>query len=145
MEMYVRSRQYVEFAGTNVDKPHVLISFRSPESRMAEIKPNEQMLDVLFMEFHDTDRDHSVDAFDIKLIAITREQGQEIKDFVEAWKGKVEAIVCQCEAGISRSSGAAAAIAVCLDGSGADQEIFDNPEYQPNMKVYRTVMNAFDQ
>lgn len=143
MEMYIRSRQYVEFAGTGVKKPHVLISFSSPGTRAAEPKPNEEMLDVLFMEFHDTDKDHSVDAFDIKLVAITREQGREIKEFVETWKDKVEAIVCQCEAGIARSSGAAAAIAVCLDGTGADNDIFRNPKYHPNMKVYRTIMNAF--
>lgn len=48
-------------------------------------------------------------------------------------------IIVHCDAGISRSSGIAAAILKAYTGD--DSQIFNNPRYSPNMRCYRSVYN----
>lgn len=48
-------------------------------------------------------------------------------------------VIVHCDAGISRSSGVAAAILKVYTGD--DSQIFDNPRYRPNMRCYRMVLN----
>ena len=51
-------------------------------------------------------------------------------------------IVCQCDFGMSRSPGCAAAILEHFEGRG--KEIFENDEYWPNLFVYEKVLNALE-
>lgn len=48
-------------------------------------------------------------------------------------------VIVHCDAGISRSSGIAAAILKAYTND--DIIIFDNPKYRPNMLCYRTTLN----
>lgn len=48
-------------------------------------------------------------------------------------------VIVHCDAGISRSSGIAAAILKAKTGD--DSQIFNSPKYRPNMRCYRTVLN----
>ena len=48
-------------------------------------------------------------------------------------------VIVHCDAGISRSSGIAAAILKAYTGD--DSQIFNNPRYSPNMRCYRLVYN----
>lgn len=66
------------------------------------------------------------------------EDGAEIKEFVEQYRD-IDIIV-HCDAGISRSSGVAAAILKYLTGD--DSAIFDDPRYSPNMLCYRKTLSA---
>lgn len=66
------------------------------------------------------------------------EDGAKIKEFVE--RHKDVDIIVHCDAGISRSSGIAAAILKYLTGD--DSAIFDDPKYYPNMLCYRKTLNA---
>jgi len=54
----------------------------------------------------------------------------------------VTIMVVHCAAGISRSAGMAAAFAIMLGQS--DEQFFELP-YCPNMKVYRSLLNAWIQ
>lgn len=74
---------------------------------------------------------------------ITQAQANKIAEAVEMVKDKVERIIVHCEAGISRSSGVAAAIMKYLNGD--DMPIFGNGEYTPNMTCYRMVLNALNE
>lgn len=47
-------------------------------------------------------------------------------------------VIVHCDAGISRSSGIAAAILKAKTGD--DSQIFNSPKYRPNMRCYRTVL-----
>ena len=49
-------------------------------------------------------------------------------------------VIVHCDAGISRSSGVAAAILKYLTGD--DSSIFDNARLHPNMWCYRKTLNA---
>lgn len=48
-------------------------------------------------------------------------------------------IIVHCDAGVSRSSGIAAAILKAYTGD--DSRIFNNPRYRPNMRCYRFVLD----
>lgn len=50
-------------------------------------------------------------------------------------------LICQCEAGISRSAAVAAAISLIYNGT--DAWVFQDPKYCPNMHVYRTILNVY--
>lgn len=57
-------------------------------------------------------------------------------EIVNRYKDKINLIICQCEAGISRSAGVAGALSKVLNKD--DSKIFE--DYCPNMLVYRTVL-----
>lgn len=52
-------------------------------------------------------------------------------------------VIVHCDAGISRSSGVAAAILKAKTGD--DSQIFNSPKYRPNMRCYRIVLNELMQ
>ena len=49
-------------------------------------------------------------------------------------------ILCQCEAGVSRSAGCAAAIIKWLEGE--DEAVFASDLYSPNRHVYRLMLRV---
>ena len=71
---------------------------------------------------------------------ITEKDAMKIADFANQWFNKVDTIIVHCEAGISRSSGVAAAIMKYFCGD--DMLIFNNRRYCPNRTCYRMVLNA---
>ena len=64
---------------------------------------------------------------------------KEIVDFVEEYRYVVGTIIRQCEAGISRSAGIAAALSKCING---DDKYFFN-RYLPNSLVYSKIIKAW--
>lgn len=70
---------------------------------------------------------------------ISIEQAKQIADFVKRHKD-IHTMVVHCDAGISRSAGIAAAIAAWAFGN--DSQIFDDPQYIPNMRCYRFMVRA---
>jgi len=73
---------------------------------------------------------------------MTEEQADAICAFVLRYGREIDWLVIHCSAGVSRSPAVAAGI---LGGLRQDEsEIWDNPDYRPNMFVYRLVREAFD-
>ena len=72
---------------------------------------------------------------------ITDKDAERIVSFVNRNKDKTDFLIVHCEAGVSRSSGVAAAIMKFLYYD--DMPIFNNPLFCPNMTCYRKVLNAF--
>ena len=87
--------KYIHISITDLDAPEVSL----PE--------NPNRLAVLRLSFHDTETTS---------IGITEAQAEEIVAFVNAYHQEVIRIVCNCEAGLSRSAGVAAALAKWLTG-----------------------------
>jgi predicted protein tyrosine phosphatase len=71
---------------------------------------------------------------------IDYDSAHDIAVFIDKNKSRLDTLIVQCEAGVSRSAGVAAAILKALTGD--DMQIFGNPKYSPNMKCYRMVLNA---
>ena len=110
-----------------------------------EIKPRIiDARDVLFLKFDDIDvgyaKKFGLEEDDLlrKFNLFSKEQAQQILDFVE--KHRDCQIVCQCEAGISRSAGVAAALSIIYNNDKA-KWVFENRRYFPNMYVFKTILN----
>jgi predicted protein tyrosine phosphatase len=88
--------------------------------------------EVLRLKFDDTDINESG--------AYSREQAEQVRDFVEFHRGiGTQLLVFQCLAGISRSAGMAGAISAVYNQ--CDRAVFMN--YDPNSRVYRLTLEAF--
>lgn len=131
-----------------ITEPHVNISIHMPGMPHAELSALATGRQAaLFIAFHDLDKTslngQPFNSFDnsesaLKLQCITPEQARQIVDFFRAWQAKVNLVVVNCAAGISRSSATAAALAVVAFQE--DDFIFCNKKYHPNMLVYRMIL-----
>jgi len=146
MRIIVQSRDMIR--ELKVDEPYIVISIYEPDDPEgpAKLKESKHLLDVLRLTFHDIDDAGTYrtlypnSAKAKKLVSISDAQAKEIVEFVTKHICDVEVIVCQCDAGISRSSAVAAALSKCIHG--VDDFYFEN--YLPNMLVYRKVMAAWN-
>lgn len=156
MKVTAVSRSTIEKIAGTIDVPHAIISIGEPPLKdefgggeKANLTYDNPLLNgILWIQFYDLD----ISSFEMPAEALmmqekyghglfTEKDAKDILDFLDVVKDKVDIIICNCKAGISRSSAVAAAILKILTGS--DKEIFDNPRYVPNMFVYRTILNAW--
>jgi predicted protein tyrosine phosphatase len=95
---------------------------------------------ILRLQFHDVDKE-LFDADDKLLYwPISEYQANKVAQFVNMFVDSCNLLIVQCEAGISRSSGVAAAISKFYLGS--DDEYFNALRYQPNRKCFHLVLQA---
>ena len=109
----------------------VIISIADVDQEPVRFAKNPHILAICRVHFDDVDRGQPN--------CITREDAIQIRDFMRAHP-KAEHVLVHCEAGVSRSAGAAAALMKYY--TGCDAAIFDHPRFRPNMSVYRMVLNA---
>lgn len=121
---------------------HIVISIRSPFAAATFLPVNPNRVAEKFMSFHDLD--HMPDADKICLgvskpyLLFTEEQARDVWEFIDRYINDIEMIICNCEAGISRSAGLIAGIKA---GMGLDEsDIFQ--KYLPNSLVYRKMFEA---
>ena len=125
------------------DEPHIIISVRSPSTKKIELLTNPTRRATLFLTFHDIE-DGLVSnmqewAKERQLTTFSNIHARLILSFIKTWKGKINLICINCEAGISRSAGIAGALSYILNAD--DTYYFKN--YLPNRLVYRTILNEY--
>ena len=138
MQFEVLSRHNAERM-TPPEMPHIIISITDCGSEPANIPVGKHCLGIHRVQFHDAD--HQGEKFLGRLlIAIEPDQAEAIWNFFVQHRDKAELTIVHCEAGISRSAGTAAALAV---GNGqSDAFIFNKPYFNPNRRVFRMILNA---
>jgi len=137
MNIYVSSRTKLPKTESLLHKreeDYVIISMRGADERLPFIvlkclRPRRKA--ALFMKFDDVNKDH--DGWK----TITDEQSAAISEFI--LRHKDLSFVCQCDAGISRSSAVAAAISNFFTGD--DGEFVKGSRYYPNEIVYSKVLD----
>ena len=132
----VLNRQKAKAYSLNTKKQikTAIISICDIDKEYNKIKiTNDNVCKTLFLRFEDT-ADPDSD------FAITTKDADKIAKFVKNLDKDIEQIIVQCEAGVSRSAGVAAAI--LKHYSGDDSQIYDNPKYIPNNLCYRKVLEA---
>jgi hypothetical protein len=151
MKFIVKGRQEMESFETK--GVWIWLSFHGPDEEKADISNylERGCIDVLQLEFHDVDdrfkdlqKEYPTSSVGKKLKFFDDSMAVRIVEFVRKnlnFYDDIHTIVCQCEAGVSRSAGAAAALSKCINGS--DREYFNSIRYIPNMLVYRKIMNAW--
>ncbi len=135
MKFKVLSRRKIKNFIT--DENHIVISVRDPNSEHAELPKLKSRLSVLDLEFSDLDGVHlpSNEFY----ILFDDSMAKNILTNVIRYKKEVDLIICQCEAGISRSAGIAAALSEILNDDCGD---YFN-KFIPNMLVYRTILERY--
>lgn len=148
-------RLYAERVSGIFVMPHAIISIGEPNPRregdsgQAKFADNEHRVGLLRVDFYDIDMNTITNAGYIREIKkehghglMTEDHAKQILDFYEEMLGKIEILVCHCEAGVSRSSGVAAALMRIHKGS--DDKIFNDPRYIPNRFVYRKILEEWE-
>jgi len=130
------------------DSQVVVISITDPKSDPVNVPVLEA--DILRLNFHDLDRTYPISCPAIVLFDTA--MAQRIKDFVmmKVWTHMGRhlddsrlIVVVHCEAGISRSSGVAAALSKHFNGD--DTVFFSNAsKYLPNRLAYRLLLNCLN-
>lgn len=134
MQFLVLSRQKI--ASFSTDIPHIVISIVDKYDKNALIKNvGSSCIAVTRLKFDDYDEDTK--KYAEKVVLFNKEDAKQIVNFVKKYINKVDLIVCQCEAGISRSAGVAAALSKYITGS--DEYYFKY--YIPNSLVYKLLIN----
>jgi len=117
--------------------PHVLISIRDPGTRRPRLLKHSLRRDTLFLAFHDAEP-AEIFALPPNIKLMTPTQAAEIWAFVLKNIGKIDAVVVNCEQGMSRSPAVAAGL---LMGLGLDATRLMET-YQPNAYILRLMLDA---
>ena len=116
----------------------VIISISTVGDNAPNFHENHSIKQILCCFFNDLEANDK-DKFP-QTVFINEDVARGIANFAKEWWDKVDQIVVHCDGGVSRSAGVAAAILKYFTGD--DGEICDNPNFYPNMLVYRMVLNA---
>ena len=140
-----------EMEGFDSAMPWIWISMSAPDEGKAKELVSSTLIGQLNLKFHDVDdrfRDtierYPSSKLGKSLVFFNSEMSDKVVSFVKNIidnEPSLDLIVCQCEAGISRSSGMAASLSKCING--VDNHFFNSDRYRPNMLVYRKVMDSW--
>lgn len=132
-EVRIRSRKDMQQEAYVIDKPCFIISIHDLDKYPIRFPVNHEIRDAKSFAFEDID-----DASD--LTSISNEDARNIANYVRKYADKSEDLICyvNCEAGLSRSAGVAAAISKYFLGD--DSWVFKTK--YPNMLCYRRVLEA---
>lgn len=133
----VRSRQMLllEIANNRIDIPSAVISIVDNYKEIPTIVEGGMIKYVYSLDF--IDLYEPLEGYK----TFTLEEGLKIVDFVYKIKDTVDQMIVHCEAGVSRSSAVAAAIAQYFFNNG--NNYFNNSLYIPNKLVYKLTLKAF--
>jgi len=126
-----------------IEEKHIVISIQDPSCEFVTLPNQNSRLDYLGLKFHDVD-DVYISNFETwckerNIIRFNKNDAKLILDFVMKWKDKVDLILVNCCAGISRSAAIAGALSKILN----DDDLFYFKHYLPNPYVYRTILNTY--
>lgn len=139
MEIQIMSEDRVEeFSGQPIKDKCIIVSIRSRTCPKADIVSSSSIIDVLYLQFDDVTPTKRPDI----AMVMTGEHAEEIKEFVDEYKDKVDLIIINCEAGISRSSAVAFGIGKYL---GLDVGwIMSCGKYMPNWHCLNVLNNVLE-
>ena len=128
------NREMAKKYSFRTDIPKTIIISISDTHQAANIfYPNDNIVDVLHLNFDDVDTDSTN--------AMQPSAAETVISFVNRYINDIDQIVVHCGAGISRSAGIAAALMLIINGN--DKAIFENGRYCPNMLCYKLMLNAY--
>ncbi len=117
----------------NIKSKHIVISISGSADTETVIPTNINRVAELHLKFDD------VSTIDQRFIYFDQSMATDIINFVNKHCNNVSLIICQCQAGLSRSVAVAAALAKILNYR--DDDVFTKGI--PNMFVYSTILDSF--
>jgi len=139
MKFHIMGRHKIEKL-IPIFAPHIVISIHSKDQESAKVAMNPFTKAILSVQFDDLDGPPGPSWIKVygQPMLFTEGDAKTIKAFVEAHSKGTDWIICQCGAGISRSSATAAALARWY---GQPDTKYFAPPYVPNRLVYRTLLD----
>ena len=130
ISVYSKSRMF-DLIEKGIPKNTAIISFSDTEEDYIDFPEGTDVLKVAFYDVrpHTVSKDH----YDRIL-----PQAKEIAEYVYKKMKENKDIICQCDYGVSRSAGLAAAIMEAYSSKGI--EVFADYRYTPNQFVYNKVL-----
>ena len=122
---------------------HFIISITEPENEYPTLNINNNCLNWIRLCYTDEDKPDEAEFFGRSKYMFSATQADAMLESIFRFKDQIDLIICQCDGGISRSSGTAAALSVILNGNKTDDWIFNSRKYIPNMFVYRKILNRY--
>jgi len=143
MKFLITNREKIISLDGLLNQKHIVISICEPDMGLdfPELPENPNRLGVLRLSFTDIDDIDAAKQIGQAHYLMTKEQAEEVVVFVKKYANSIETIVCQCDGGISRSSGMAAALSKIFNWD--DSWVFDSKEYVPNMFIYSMIINTW--
>ncbi len=137
MKIVVKAERDME--NCPIVSPFIWISIASPRRSPFELPVPKACMGRMFMCFDDLDHMPSADKICLGVskpyMLFNDAMARNVWDFVKKFPD-VDILICQCEAGISRSAGMAAGLSKIINGT--DDMYFD--KYIPNRLVYRKIL-----
>jgi len=120
--------------------PYIVISITDPDRPFAALAASPTKRGELRLKFHESAQKPDLPGlegmFENTDEGLRRDDAVTLLRFVRSHIENIELIICQCEAGISRSAGVAAALSRLYNND--DAFFFEN--YIPNTDVYRALI-----
>jgi len=132
-------RDFRTWQGTSVVFPydHIVIGYRTPGLVYPPITFSPWCRGHLEIPVHDTNPHAAWEG----AVLFNREHAKQILDLVKRENENIYYIVCQCDAGISRSSATAAALSKIIYDT--DEWVFAYKGYVPNTHIYTTILKEY--
>jgi len=136
--MKIKIFSELEIQRFKTDENHVVISIQDPNYDFVKLPEQNSRLDWIGFKFYDLDRD--CECFPYSRFLFEQENAISILNFVNKWKDKINLILINCVAGVSRSMAIGAALGKILNND--DSYFFK--EGIPNMRVYRKILEEYN-
>lgn len=114
------------------EKPYLIISVTDPKNTDADIVHSSNLVEILRLKFDDIGKPNKFQFDNSTDVLMNSEQAKLILEFVKENLNKIDLIICQCEQGMSRSAGIAAALSKIMQNE--DEYFLKN--YWANRWVY---------
>lgn len=153
MNLIVKNRHQAE-TENSIEEPHLIISFYSPHraekthrgpARVCKLPSTLEVVRICCDDLSHAPREGGATAnmLDVAVL-FSMSNAMDIANHI--FELKPETVMCHCDAGQSRSAGAAAAIEKFFEGDDShwypSGTPYGPPEYTPNSLVYRLTLEA---
>ena len=120
------------------EDPYIVISINCPSDSPPDFEYDENRLGVQPIYINDVDDPVYAEKYGYRIM--DKNQAENILNFVESFKDKVNTIIVHCDAGRCRSAGVAAALAKIYN---IDDSLFwNNAAYKPSSHIYRLLLQT---
>ena len=141
MKIKICSRAVLEkMSGSGFDPHTAVISITDVDEKEVGFYREPEFLLRLCFDDINSPFDMYGDSRKLALNLFSREQADQIAEFVFCCKDHIDTLICQCRWGYSRSAAVAAAVKEYFFHEG--MEIFSDEEYYPNLYVFRETLKA---
>ena len=141
MKIKICSRSILEkMSGSGFEPRTAVISITDVEEKEVGFYKEPEFLLRLCFDDINNPFDMYGDSRELAVNLFSREQADQIAEFVFCCKDHIDTLICQCRWGYSRSAAVAAAVREYFFHEG--MEIFSDEGYYPNLYVFRETLKA---